>query len=132
VRYQIDASRFTTLEGFFEEIGRVLIPDRVWGHNLDAFNDILRGGFGTPAEGFTIEWRSHTLSRERLGYEETIRQLKRRLEKCHPQNRDSVSTDLTLAQSHVGPTVFDWLIEIIRRHGAEGEEGKDGVELILA
>jgi len=41
-RYQIDGSRF---EEFFEEVTRVLIPGEPWGHNLDAFNDILRGSF---------------------------------------------------------------------------------------
>jgi RNAse (barnase) inhibitor barstar len=50
VRYEIDGSRFSTLEDFFEEISSVLIPGYSWGHNLEAFNDILRGGFGTPVE----------------------------------------------------------------------------------
>ena len=45
--YTIDGERFSTLEEFYEEIGRVLQLGS-WGHNLDAFNDILRGGFGTP------------------------------------------------------------------------------------
>ena len=52
--YEIDGTRFHTLEEFFDEIGTVLIPGSEWGRNLDAFNDILRGGFGTPEGGFTI------------------------------------------------------------------------------
>ena len=58
MRYQIDGSRFATLEGFYEEVARVLIPDASWGRNLDAFNDILRGGFGTPSGGFVIDWKN--------------------------------------------------------------------------
>jgi hypothetical protein len=100
--------------------------------NLDAFNDILRGGFGTPDSGFTLVWRNHDLSRERLGYPETVRQLERRLERCHPANRGEVRAELAEARCERGPTVFDWLLEIIRIHGPEGEEAKDGVELILA
>jgi RNAse (barnase) inhibitor barstar len=65
--YEIDGTRFSTVEEFYDEISRVLIPDVEWGHNLDAFNDILRGGFGTPEEGFVLKWKNSALSRERLG-----------------------------------------------------------------
>ena len=70
--YEIDGSRFSTLEEFFEEISEVLIPGVSWGHNLDAFNEILRGGFGTPEEDFRLVWKNSHLSRERLGYPETM------------------------------------------------------------
>ena len=66
--YEIDGRRFHTLEEFFDEISTVLIPGSEWGRNLDAFNDILRGGFGTPEGGFTIRWQNHAVSQERLGY----------------------------------------------------------------
>lgn len=127
----IDGSRFSTLEGFYEEISRVLIPDASWGHNLDAFNDILRGGFGTPDEGFMIRWSQSALSREALSYSETVRQLKLRLARCHPTNKKDVSSKLALAESGEGQTVFDWLVEIIRRHGPEGQESSDNVHLVL-
>jgi len=65
--YEIDGSRFSTLEGFFDEVSDVLIPGMWWGRNLDAFNDILRGGFGTPEGGFVLRWKRSTLSRQRLG-----------------------------------------------------------------
>lgn len=52
MEYEIDGSRFSTLEEFFDEISQVLIPGVFWGHNLDGFNDILRGGFGTPRRVF--------------------------------------------------------------------------------
>ena len=44
--YEIDGSHYSTLEEFYDEISRVLVSDADWGHNLAAFNDILRGGFG--------------------------------------------------------------------------------------
>jgi RNAse (barnase) inhibitor barstar len=40
------------LEAFYDEISRVLVPGHDWGRNLDAFEEILKGGWGTPAEGF--------------------------------------------------------------------------------
>ena len=130
--YEIDGARFSTLEEFCEEVSRVMIPDVYWGHNLDAFNDILRGGFGTPEEGFSLVWKNSALSRERLGYSETVRQLQIRLTRCHPTNREHVAEDLHSAMRNEGSTVFDWLIEIIRCHGPGGDEEEDNVELILA
>jgi hypothetical protein len=32
-------------------------------------------------------------------------------------------------QANEGPTVFDWLLEVIREHGADGKY--DGIELLL-
>ena len=131
MRYQIDGARFSTLEEFFDEVSRVLVSGRQWGHNLDALNDILRGGFGTPSDGFTIAWKDHLLSQERLGYDETIRQLEMRAESCHPQSRDKALADLVNARAHRGPPVFHWLTRIIRIHGLGGSEAQDCVELIL-
>ena len=129
--YEIDGAAFTTLEEFYDEVSRVLILTAEWGHNLDAFNDILRGGFGTPDEGFVLRWKNSAISRTRLGYPETIRQLALRLERCHPTNRASVATELERARSGTGPTVFDWLVEIILVHCPGGTESEDGVELEL-
>jgi RNAse (barnase) inhibitor barstar len=130
--YEIDGRDFSTLEEFYDVVSRALIPGADWGRNLDAFNDILRGGFGTPEAGFVLRWTNSELSRERLGYPETVRQLERRLVRCHPTNREYVAADLERAQRGMGPTVFDWLVEIIGVHGAGGAEQVDGVVLVLA
>ncbi len=129
--YEIDGVRFTTLDEFYEEISNVLIPDVDWGKNLDAFNDILRGGFGTPEEGYTIKWLNSEISKQRLGYRETVRQLQKRIKTCHPSNREYVTDQLNKAEKSQGSTVFEWLVEIINVHCPGGEESEDGVELIL-
>lgn len=130
--YEIDGNHFTTLEEFFQEVGRVLVPEGWdWGKNLDAFNDILRGGFGTPDEGFILKWKNSDTSRTRLGYAETIRRLELRLQRCHPLNREYVSRDLEDARAGIGPTVFDWLVGIITSHGAGGDQQEDQVQLAL-
>jgi RNAse (barnase) inhibitor barstar len=129
--YEIDGQDFSTLEEFYDEISRVLIPGATWGHNLDAFNDILWGGFGTPDQGFILRWKNHAVSRQRLGYAKTVRQLEKRLERCHPTNRESVQKELDLARAGEGPTVFDWLVEILADHGPHGGEA-DNVHLELA
>jgi RNAse (barnase) inhibitor barstar len=129
--YVIDGSRITSLETFYDEIGRVLIPGYQWGRNLDAFDDVLSGGFGTPDEGFTLKWSHSTASKEKLGYPETVRQLEIRLQRCHPSNQEDVRRKLSDAHAGVGATVFDWLVEIIRNHCPGGEQGADDVCLVL-
>ena len=125
------ATKFSTLEGFYDEISRVLIPGAYWGRNLDAFNDILRGGFGTPKGGFVLIWKNSQISRERLGYSETVRQLQKQLETCHPSNRTRVAHEIDEARHGRGSTIFDELLEIISVHSLGGREEKDGVELVL-
>jgi RNAse (barnase) inhibitor barstar len=130
--YEIDGKQFSTLEEFFAEFNRVVTPGFDLSlSNLDAFDDVLSGGCGTPDGGFTLRWKNHELSRQRLGYAETVRQLEVRLARCHPTNRPQVAQELKQAQAHQGPTVFDWLTEIIHDHGPSGPNASDGVELLL-
>lgn len=130
-RYQIDGAGFSTLDEFYDEISRVVIPGAEWGRNLDAFNDILRGGFGTPDEGFILCWENAQTSREQLGYDETVRHLQKKLKTCHPANRDHVAKDLEAAKNKKGQTIFDVLVDIIRDHSKDGDQQDDGVELVL-
>ena len=123
--YTIDGARFNTLDDFYHEITSVLIPNAQWGRTLDAFDDIFAGGFGTPDNGFVICWQNASLSRERLGHEETACQLERMLEHCHRDNREQVLRRLNAARERQGETVFDWIVAIIQSHA------KDGVRLDL-
>ena len=129
--YIIDGSRINSLEDFYEQVSERLIPNTYWGRNLDAFNDILRGGFGTPDGGFVLRWTHSEISRVKLGYPETLRQLRGMLERCHPNNRGSVCDRIGQAERGECATVFDWLVEIIVAHGTGGEEAEDNVLLIL-
>jgi RNAse (barnase) inhibitor barstar len=114
--FLIDGKHFKNLEEFYIEIGDKLIPNVIWGNNLDAFNDILRGGFGTPDDGFVLVWKNSKLSSEQLGYPETARQLEKRKSNCHPSNISVVEKDIEKAKKGEGTTVFDWLVEIIKSH----------------
>ena len=129
--YVLDGTKVTSLEAFYEQVSDTLIPDVTWGRNLAAFNDILRGGFGTPANGFVLRWTHSETSRQNLSYAETVRQLEKRLESCHPTSRDCVRADLSRARKGEGATVFDWLMEIIRDHDEGGEQSEDNVRLVL-
>lgn len=67
----IDGSRFDDIEGFYNEIDRLFTKDLPWktGHTLDAFNDLLRGGFGVHEYGqpLRIKWLHYSKSKEDLG-----------------------------------------------------------------
>lgn len=126
----IDGSRFTDFDGFAVEFSRFL-TDYTWRGNLDAFNDILRGGFGTPEGGFVLRWISSDLSRVALGYEATVARLESLLETCHPTAREHVAARLADARRGMGPTLFDELVEIIEHHVPGGDEEDDGVRLEL-
>jgi len=127
----LDGTRIWSLESFWDEVSRSLIPGAKWGRNLDAFNDILRGGFGTPPDGFVLRWKESDTARAFLGYQETIRQLEKRMVACHPSNVFHVKAMLERAKRGEGQTVFDWLVEIIEEHGEGGEEAYSNVRLVL-
>lgn len=129
--YTIDGTRFETLEGFFQEIGGAVLPGIHWGQSLEGFGRVLDGGFGTPAAGFTLRWQHHAVSRARLGYPETIRQLELRLRNCGPDHRSAVAQQLKQAHTGTGPTVFDWLVQIVHAHGPGATHKEHAVELVL-
>jgi hypothetical protein len=114
----IDGNDFSTLEGFLLKIRDVLAPSAndEWIHNLDAFNDELYRGDEKPQEDFTLVWKNSATSKDKLSYAETVRQLEKRLQKCHPLNRAHVQKNIEAAKKGEGTTVFDWLVEIIGVH----------------
>ena len=115
-QFIVDGARFSTLSEAAAEFTRALGFTTTWHGNLDAFNDILHGGFGTPEEGFVLIWQHSSLSRERLGYGETLRWRENQLRTCHPANRESVQHEIQAAQRLEGQTLFDIMVEIIHDH----------------
>jgi len=67
----IDGDNFSDLETFFDEIDRVLTKNLTWktGHNMNAYNNLLSGGFGVYEyeESIKIIWRNFSNSELRLG-----------------------------------------------------------------
>ena len=127
----VDGASFSALEGFFDEFERRALKEKAWGRNLDALNDVPRGGSGTPLSGFVLVSRHHALSRHRVGYAETTRQLRRMHATGDSHNEIDARRDIAAAASRQGSTVFDWLLDIIRAHGRGGDEAEDGIELLL-
>ena len=77
-KFTIDGRRFSNMAGFYKEVEQVFTFGLDWkiGRNLNAFNDILRGGFGRHEYGqpIHIQWLAYEKSVRNLGKEtmETI------------------------------------------------------------
>ena len=140
--YIIDGDRFSDLEGFYDEVEQHLIPDTFWGRNLDAFNDILRGGVGLPRT-FILVWKNIDKSQARLGHEQTGKRFQDKKQefienslqnerKSHPESQNLsdeilleklakqyqeyftyMDDNISLARQKQGRTLFDQIIEII-------------------
>lgn len=69
----LDGNNFSDMEGFYREIDKLLTKNLQWktGHNLNAFNDLLRGGFNVHeySEPITIRWINYGKSKKDLGDE---------------------------------------------------------------
>ncbi|MFD7026009.1 barstar family protein [Promicromonospora sukumoe] len=126
----VDGTRFDDLDGFAREFSR-LLSGYTWRGNLDALNDVLRGGFGTPPDGWVLRWSDSETSRVALGHPETARRLERLLPGVDPSNRAAFAARLDAARRGEGPTLFDEIVAIIREHGPGGREPADGVLLEL-
>ena len=131
--FVIDGSHFDDLAGFAREISPWLDPDTWWydgDASLDAFDDVLEGGYGTPECGFVIRWVHSDLSRAALGYKATERWLQRRFGD-RIGDRDDLLQLLDDARHGRGPTLFDHIVEIIRGWGPGGTQPSEDIELYL-
>ena len=128
----LDGALLSTYAEFCAEFSRsVLAGQHDWRGNLDAFNDILRGSFGTPAPPWLLRWTHAARSREALGWEATTRWLTAMLQTCHSTNVELVRERLARAERREGETLFDIIVSIVRDHGVGGPEAEDGILLDL-
>lgn len=71
--FVLDGNNFCDIEGFYSEIDKILTKDLDFktGHNLNAYNDLLRGGFGMHEyeEPIVLQWLNFEKSKRELGDE---------------------------------------------------------------
>lgn len=116
----IDGNKFSNLEEFYDEVEAKLTKGLDWkiGRNLDAYNDVLRGGFGVHKyeEKIKITWKNSAKSKTDLGQDATIDYLYEILERCHPTNRSSVKKTIEEMKHGNGELLFDTIVNITRGH----------------
>ena len=111
----INGNNFNNLEGFYDEIDKLLTKNCKTGHNLAAFNDILRGGFGVHEyeEPILLKWINFNKSKKDFGYDTTIKYYETILKTCHQSNVEYIKGLLEKARQYIGETLLDIIIEII-------------------
>ncbi|MFN1215849.1 ribonuclease inhibitor [Chryseobacterium kwangjuense] len=115
----INASNFSDLPGFYDEVSSVLMKDTDWKvGTLDGFDDILYGGFGVFENGEPIEiiWKESQKSKEDLGFEATRTFYENKIRQGKPFNIKLIQEKLDDLISGKGQTLFEILVEIIQSH----------------
>lgn len=74
--FVINGNNFNDMDSFYCEIDKIFTKDINFktGHNLNAFNDLLRGGFGMHdyEEAILIKWINYEKSKKDLGIENIL------------------------------------------------------------
>lgn len=115
----IHGGHFSSLDGFYEEVSKVLMKDTDWKvGTLDGFDDILYGGFGVieNKEEIGICWKESEKSREDLGLQATQEFYENKIKQGKPFNRELIQQKLNDLTEGKGQTLFEILVEIIESH----------------
>jgi RNAse (barnase) inhibitor barstar len=116
----IDGDFISDIPSFYREINRVFMAGGNWklGDSLDAFNDLLYGGFGVIKnnEPVRLLWKNMEGSREALGYDVTKRYYEEKLLPDSPFNKEHFREKLDALNKGTGQTYFEILLEIIAAH----------------
>ena len=111
--FALDGDILRHLSGFFTAINRTLSLTS-WGTNLYAFNDILRGGFGTPDDGFILRCRSAISAQPSAGQKRSASP-----KRCSPPATQPTSPAFKPTSQHPraqNQTLFDIITSIIHTH----------------
>ncbi|WP_260598919.1 barstar family protein [Sphingomonas endolithica] len=108
------------IPSFYDEINRVFMSGEGWtlGESLDAFDDMLRGGYGAISGGEPIRlvWQDIDQSRARLGVEVTRTFLQGKLDRPELYNAKLAAGQLEALDEGRGKTYFEIVVAIIAEH----------------
>ncbi len=108
------------IPSFYAEVNRVFMADEGWklGESLDAFNDLLFGGYGAIAGSDPVEivWEDIEASRAALGIETTRTYLTAKLRQPELYSVSVIQQQLDQLEKSDGSTYFDTILDIIRDH----------------
>jgi RNAse (barnase) inhibitor barstar len=116
----IEGAAIRDIPSFYAEVNRVFMAGEDWmlGQSLDAFDDMLGGGYGaiTGREAVRLVWRDMADSRSALGIEVTAAQLREKLNRPDIFNVDLIRRQLDALARGAGATYFDTILKILRDH----------------
>ncbi|WP_126970940.1 barstar family protein [Gynurincola endophyticus] len=116
----IEGKNIHDIASFYEEINRVFMFNEDWqiGQSLDAFNDLLHGGFGEVPLNKPVQlvWKDIAISKEALGYNATKAYYLNKLQPGSSFNQEYFKQKLAQLENGEGQTYFDIVKEIIDEH----------------
>lgn len=117
---EIEGNSIKDIASFYAEINRVFMVGESWmiGHSLDAFDDLLFGGYGAlqGAQSVELVWHHMDHSRKALGYQVTRDYYLDKLKPGSPYNKKLFAEKLAALESGTGETYFDRVMAIIAEH----------------
>jgi RNAse (barnase) inhibitor barstar len=121
---QLDGNKFDDLSGFYNEVKENFCPDLDgFGRNLDAFDDVLYGGFGVYGyeEKIKVIWINSQKSMNDLGYDATMAKLIEWSKSEHPHVSNEeydrhMNEKIDELKKYKKPTLYNTIVEIIKRH----------------
>jgi hypothetical protein len=117
--YTIDGLACCDFASAVSEFNRVFgrwWGDSYWDGNLDVFNDII--DWPNDYGSYTLIWSESESARAHLGHQAMTGWLRSKLDECVPGAPawDEWQRGLADAELGKGPSMFDWLVEIISTH----------------
>lgn len=105
--YIIDGSKFSTYENAYIEIKSVLSEGTE--KKVLSIREIVKKYIS--GDNITVVWMNSNKSKKDLGYEETIKYLKKRLQTVPLHELVPTLQEIKKAEEFTGPTMFDKIIE---------------------
>lgn len=116
----LEGARIRDIASFYAEVNRVFMAGEDWtlGESLDAFDDLLHGGYGAIAgrEPVRLVWKDLEASRSALGPEATAAQLRAKLQRPDLFDVTRIRRQLDAVERGQGPTYFDTILHILADH----------------
>ncbi len=120
LKLEIEGGNFHDIDSFYKEINHLVMKEESWklGSSLDAFHDMLYGGFGILKnyDQLEIVWKNSEKSRLDLGMETTRNFYQNKLKRPEMFNTKFIQQKLDELEAGSGQTYFEILLEIIREH----------------
>ncbi len=118
--FTIHGENFSNISGFYGEVNRIFMQGETWqlGESLDAFDDLLYGGFGALADEKEIRlvWRGFEKSKVDLGLQATKDLYLQKLRQPQVYNAAWARQKLDGLEAGTEKTYFEILLEIIAQH----------------
>lgn len=116
----LEGKNIHDIPSFYQEINRVFMQNEDWelGESLDAFNDLLYGGFGIlkGLPHIQLIWNSSNICSHNLGYDTTKVYYLKKLEPGLLFNRTYHEQKLAELEAGNGRTYFQIILDIISEH----------------